>query len=77
MYTIEFKKKPEPKVITLMELLTWKSKMLEMEKQFLLNAVKAKIKEDKEYNQYNANIIQHQIAFLERLIAEASAKGEK
>ena len=77
MYTIEFKKKPEPKVITLGELLEWKAKMLEIEKKFLLEANSSINETSKEYNIENANVVQHQLSFLERLIAQAAMKGEK
>ena len=77
MYTIEIKKKQEPKVITLTELLEWKTKMLQTEKEFLLNATLATNSTMKEYNQQNADIVSHQLSFLERLINQAIANGEK
>ena len=77
MYTIEFKKKQEPKVITLGELLEWKTKMLEIEKKFLLEANNAVSDICKKYNQENANIVSNQLNFLDRLIEQAAMKGEK
>lgn len=77
MYTIEIKKKPEPKVITLRELLEWKTKMLEIEKKFLLEANNAVSDISKRYNQENADIVSNQLNFLDRLITQAASKGEK
>ena len=77
MYTIEIKKKSSPKAVSLTELLEWKTKMLQTEKEFLLNATLATSSTMKEYNQQNADIVSHQLAFLERLINQAIANGEK
>ena len=77
MYTIEFKKKPEPKAVTLTELLTWKTKLLEMEKNLLLEANNSCSETGKEYNEFNANVIRYQLSFLERLINQAAEKGER
>lgn len=77
MYTIEIKKKSAPKAVSLTELLEWKTKMLQTEKEFLLNATLATNSTMKEYNQQNADIVSHQLSFLERLINQAIANGEK
>lgn len=77
MYTIEIKKKQEPKVITLRELLEWKTKMLEIEKKFLLEANNAVSDVCRKYNKENADIVSNQLNFLDRLIEQASLKGEK
>ena len=64
------------KVITLNELLEWKTKMLAIHSQFLENASKTTNSIENKYNIVNAEIVSHQLSFLERLILQASEKGE-
>lgn len=65
------------KVITLNELLVWQNKMLETEKQFLVKATQTKDDVMKKYHLSNASVVHNQLSFLERLINQASEKGEK
>lgn len=65
------------KVITLNELLIWQNKMLETEKQFLVKAAQTKDDVMKKYHLSNASVVHNQLSFLERLINQASEKGEK